>query len=133
MVSSLDPISENRLTTLGLNLFSYLTHLIEEPVTRIMLAALDDHQALEFKKRWIAYELDQENPQAHLPLIEFFLKCGIKMLPPISGPFEFDDRLESIDGEKAMSALSAADITGSWVVKQPILNGELLIHKESRF
>jgi len=93
-----------------------------------MLAALDDHQTLDFKKRWIAYELDQENPHAHLPLIEFFLKCGVKMLPPTSEPFEFDDRLESIDGEQAMDALSKADISGSWVVKQPIFGGELLIY-----
>jgi hypothetical protein len=92
-----------------------------------LLATLDDHQALDFKKRWIAYELDQGNPHAHLPVLEFFLKHGIKMLPPNQGAFGLDDRLEAIDGEAAANALSEADISGSWVINQSVFDGEPII------
>jgi hypothetical protein len=85
---------------------------------------MDDHQSLDFQKRWIAYELDQANPNAHLPLLEFFLKHGVKMLPPTTGTTGLDDRVEAIDGEAAIDALSKADISGSWVVKQSIFDGE---------
>ena len=133
MVSS-PKVSLLKLTNIpccpGQTLFSYLTRLIEEPAARILLGTLDNHQALDFKKRWIAYELDQGNANAHLPLIEFFLGQGIKMLPPYKGEFGLDDRLESIDGEAASNALSKADISGSWVVNQSIFDGQLTVSCE---
>lgn len=90
----------------------------------MLLGTLDHHQALEFKKRWITYDLDRENPHAHLPVIEFFLNHGIKLLTPPKGKFNLHDRLESIDGEEAAKAVSKADISGSWVVNQSIFDSE---------
>ena len=90
----------------------------------MLLGTLDHHQALEFKKRWITYDLDQQNPHAHLPVIEFFLNHGIKLLTPPKGKFNLHDRLESIDREEAAKAVTNADISGSWVVNQSIFDGE---------
>jgi hypothetical protein len=99
-----------------------MTQLIEAPAAGMILGTIDDHQALDFKKRWITYELQQGNPHAHLPVVEFFLKQGIKMLPPSKGTLNSDDRLEAVDGEAA--AKSAAHISASWIVDQSIFDGK---------
>ena len=110
---------------LGLTLFAYMTELVDSPPCIEALASLDHHQALEFKKRWIVYELDQKNPQAHLPLIEFFLRRGLKLLPPGKGTAEVDDRIERIDREMVQAALREMDIPGTWTVNKSVLDGEL--------
>lgn len=113
---------------LDLTLFSYLTWLVELPASRLILGTLNNHEALDFKKRWIAYELDQRNQHAHLPVVEFFLRHGIKMLPPEQGKVGLEDRIESIDREEVAKTLAKAGISAcSWVVDQSIFESGWLI------
>jgi hypothetical protein len=99
----------------NLTLLDYLSQLVESPASLDVLALLDHHQALDFKKRWIAFELDPANPAAHFPLLEFFLERGLKFLPPVEGRMEVGGRIERIDPRRE---------SRKWEMPRKMLEGE---------
>jgi len=82
------------------------------------LSSFDPQQSLDFKKRWLSYELDQDNPEAHFGVLEFLLQQGIRLLPPGQRitPLE---RVTKVDSVMAQRALASVD--GPWHTRSNIL------------
>ncbi|KAF9528695.1 hypothetical protein CPB83DRAFT_813635 [Crepidotus variabilis] len=105
------------LSSHAIPLFDYMVNLVESPPSAETLARLDEHNALEFKKRWVCYEIDQENAKAHLPLIDFFLHHGLVFLPPTNGSMRPSEKIQTIDTTQVEKSLGPMEKISSSIIE----------------
>ncbi|KAF9544262.1 hypothetical protein CPC08DRAFT_745319 [Agrocybe pediades] len=86
------------LAAMGISRYSFIAAAVEHPFVASFARSLTGQERKEFEDHWIAFETsDKQDDTGLIPVVEFFLRHGIQIIPPtLSCPFP-DDCIRTVE------------------------------------